>query len=119
MAAGLLFVLPVNTKRGEFTLSWKQAANIDWGTILLFGGGLAFGHLMVKTGLAEAVGRGMVALIGENALWSLTAVPIGTTLILTELASNTAALPMELRQPANDSAHLREGSHAPIGLLCP
>jgi len=68
--------------------------NIDWGTILLFGGSLAFGHLMVKTGLAEAVGRGMVALIGGNALWSLTAVAIGTALVLTELASNTAAASM-------------------------
>ncbi len=61
---------------------------------MLFGGGLAFGHLMVKTGLAEAVGSGMVALIGGNALWSLTAVAIGTALVLTELASNTAAASM-------------------------
>jgi len=94
LAAGLLFFLPVNAQRGEFTLSWKQAANIDWGTILLFGGGLAFGHLMVKTGLAEAVGRGMVALFGGNALWSLTAVAIGAALIFTEMASNTAAASM-------------------------
>ncbi len=49
---------------------------------------------MVKTGLAEAVGRGMVNLFGGNALGSLTAVAIGAALILTELASNTAAASM-------------------------
>ena len=37
----LLFFLPVNTKTGEMTLSWKDGcAGIEWGTLLLFGGGI-------------------------------------------------------------------------------
>jgi sodium-dependent dicarboxylate transporter 2/3/5 len=94
LAAGLLFLLPLDIKKGEFSLSWKQATNINWGIILLFGGGLAFGHLMVKTGLAEAVGGGMVGLFGGDSLWGLTAISIVTGLILTEMASNTAAASM-------------------------
>src|SRR5690606_8388507 len=77
-----------------FTLSWKDAANIHWGTILLFGGGIAFGELMVKTGLAQAIGHGMVNLFGIQSVWALTGVAILTALILTELASNTAAASM-------------------------
>ncbi|MFQ5946715.1 MAG: SLC13 family permease [Anaerolineae bacterium] len=94
LAAGLLFFLPVNWKAGEFTLAWAQAANINWGTILLFGGGLAFGSLMVQTGLATTMGGGIVRWFGVNSLWALTAMSIGAALVLTELASNTAAASM-------------------------
>ena len=90
VAAGLLFVLPADRRTGEPTLSWKQASRIDWGTILLFGGGLAFGDLMVKTGLAEAVGRGFVDWAGMNTVWSLTAVSIGVAVLISELTSNAA-----------------------------
>ncbi len=93
-AAGLLFVLPLNFKAGEFTLSWSQAANINWGTILLFGGGLTFGHLMVQTHLAGIIGESLVALLGSNTLWTLTAVAIGTALVITEIVSNTASTSM-------------------------
>ena len=40
-AAFLLFILPVNWKKRTFAISWEQAVGIDWGTILLFGGGLS------------------------------------------------------------------------------
>jgi sodium-dependent dicarboxylate transporter 2/3/5 len=90
MAAGLLFMLPASRETGEPTLSWKQASKIDWGTILLFGGGLAFGDLMVRTGLAGAVGRGFVDWAGMSTLWSLTAVFIGVAVLISELISNAA-----------------------------
>lgn len=93
-ASGLLFLLPLNLRQGKFTLSWKEAANIHWGTILLFGGGIAFGELMVKTELAQAIGQGMVDMFGIESVWSLTGVAILTALVLTELASNTAATSM-------------------------
>jgi sodium-dependent dicarboxylate transporter 2/3/5 len=64
LAAGLLFFLPTDRERGEFTLNWEQASRIDWGTILLFGGGLALGDQMFKTGLAEAMGKGLVEGLG-------------------------------------------------------
>lgn len=94
VAAGLLFVLPVEWETGSFTLSWKEATNINWGTILLFGGGLSFGYMMVQTNLAATVGKGMVSSLGVDTLWALTAMAIGAALVLTELASNTAAASM-------------------------
>ncbi len=93
-AAGLLFVLPVNFKAGEFTLNWTQASRINWGTIFLFGGGLTFGHLMVHTHLAAIIGEQALSLFGNTTLWMLTAVSIGMALALTELVSNTASASM-------------------------
>ncbi len=94
LAAGLLFFLPTDWRTGAFALSWKQATSISWGTILLFGGGLAFGELMVKTGLAQAIGTGFVAFFGVTELWSLTAVAIVVAVLVSELASNTASASM-------------------------
>jgi solute carrier family 13 (sodium-dependent dicarboxylate transporter), member 2/3/5 len=42
IGAILLFFLPVSETQRS-TITWKEAAQIDWGTILLFGGGLALG----------------------------------------------------------------------------
>lgn len=94
LTAGLLFLLPTNLGKGEFTLSWKQAANINWGTILLFGGGLAFGELTIKTGLSHSMGQGVVALFGSQTVWSLTAGSIVVAVLVSELVSNTATASM-------------------------
>ena len=94
IAAGLLFVLPVHFKTGEFTLNWTQAARINWGTILLFGGGLTFGHYMVQTQLAAIIGENLVSLFGTRSVWMLTAVSIVMALALTEMVSNTASTSM-------------------------
>ena len=94
LAAGLLFVLPTDLSKGEFTLSWKQALNIDWGTILLFGGGLAFSELMVTTGLSASVGHGFVTLFGSHAVWNLTAGSIMVAVLVSQLVSNTATASM-------------------------
>lgn len=93
-AAVLLFVLPTRISRGEFTLTWEQAAKIDWGTILLFGGGLALGSLMFDTGVAEAMGRGLTAKLGVSSLWMLTGLSIAIAIVLSEAASNTASANM-------------------------
>ncbi len=93
-ASGLLFLLPLNFRQGKFTLTWKEAANIHWGTILLFGGGIAFGELLVETELAKAIGQGMVGMFGIQSVWGLTGVAILTALVLTEVMSNTAAASM-------------------------
>jgi sodium-dependent dicarboxylate transporter 2/3/5 len=93
-AAILLFVLPTNLREGRFTLTWAEAVTIDWGTILLFGGGLSLGTLMLKTGVADALGRGITGLTGAGSLWTLTAVGIGMGIVFSEATSNTAAANM-------------------------
>ena len=94
IGAVLLFMLPTHLGRGEFTITWRQAARIDWGTILLFGGGLSLGRLMFDTKLAAAVGNSVVRLSGAESVWALTAVAIVTGIVLSEVSSNTASASM-------------------------
>lgn len=92
LVAGLaLFLLPVTLRPLKFTLSWRDAATIDWGTILLFGGGLALGKQIFDTGLAKAFGEMVVALLGSPGLWTITAMAIVLSILLSEATSNTAS----------------------------
>lgn len=94
LAAALLFVLPVDWRARRFTLTWAAAARIDWGTLLLFGGGLSLGTAMMRTGLAEAAGRALVSLTGARSLVALTFLFGAIAIFLTETTSNTAAAAM-------------------------
>ena len=86
----LLFLLPIS-RTEPTTITWKQAAQIDWGTILLFGGGLALGGLAASTGLARVVGEGITGLVPTSDLVTLTFAAALFTVILSETMSNTAA----------------------------
>ncbi len=94
IAALLLFVLPVDRRRSVFTMSWEQASRIDWGTILLFGGGLSMGALAFSTGLAEALGRGLTAWLPVHSMFAYTALFTVLAVVLSETTSNTAAASM-------------------------
>jgi solute carrier family 13 (sodium-dependent dicarboxylate transporter), member 2/3/5 len=94
VAALLLFVLPVRLREGEFTLSWAEAVQIDWGTILLFGGGLTLGTLMFETGVARAMGEAFAAQLGTSSLWGFTFTAIAIGIVMSETTSNTAAANM-------------------------
>lgn len=95
IGAGVLFLLPVNLKRGEFTLSLKDALRIDWGTLLLFGGGLSLGFQMFETGLADAIGKFFISSGGSAASLSLiTLFSVAFSVFLTEVTSNTASANM-------------------------
>ncbi len=90
--AGLiLFILPVNLRRWEFTIDWRDGAQIDWGTVLLFGGGLVLGRQIFDTGLATAIGGGVNSALGQPSLGMLTAVAIVLSILLSEATSNTAS----------------------------
>lgn len=91
VGAILLFVLPISWRARRFTLTWEEAVRIDWGIILLFGGGLAMGELAFATGLAGALGDAMMVwLPGQSAL-ALTVVFTGLAIVMSEAASNTAS----------------------------
>ncbi|MBI4473452.1 MAG: DASS family sodium-coupled anion symporter [Acidobacteria bacterium] len=94
MAATLLFVLPLDWSRRRFTLGWTQAAQIDWGTILLLGGGFSLGRLMFRTGLAERVANRLIDVSGAESLWAITAMVTAVAVLITELTSNTATTNM-------------------------
>ncbi|MDD3387879.1 MAG: DASS family sodium-coupled anion symporter [Prevotella sp.] len=92
----LLFFLPVNLKKQKMTLEWKDAVKgIEWGTLVLFGGGLAIGGMMYTTGLSAWVGDQIIALLGGNpSEMAFVAVFCVMALLLSELASHTAAVNM-------------------------
>jgi sodium-dependent dicarboxylate transporter 2/3/5 len=96
VGALLLFFLPVDLKKGKMTLSWKQAmAGVEWGTLLLFGGGLAMGGMMYSTGLSGWIGDQIIAIMGgEPSQLILVAVFCVMSLLLSELTSHTAATNM-------------------------
>ena len=103
----LVFLLPVDLKQWHFTLTWREAERIDWGTIFLFAGGLSLGTMIFNTGLAKAMGHGMSAWLGTPGLWALIAAGILLSLALSEATSNTASanvmvpLMMALAQTGN------------------
>jgi solute carrier family 13 (sodium-dependent dicarboxylate transporter), member 2/3/5 len=94
IGATLLFLLPVDWSRRQFTMNWTEASKIDWGTILLLGGGFALGRMMFDTGLAAHLAGSIIELSGSNTLWTITAVATLLGIALTELTSNTAATSM-------------------------
>jgi solute carrier family 13 (sodium-dependent dicarboxylate transporter), member 2/3/5 len=94
LGAILLFVLPINWRARRFTLTWEQAAGIDWGIVLLFGGGLAMGALAFSTGLAESIGRGVTSWLPVPSTLSLTILFTAIAVVMSETASNTASANM-------------------------
>lgn len=95
IGAALLFFLPVHLRKNEFTLSLKDAIRIDWGTLLLFGGGLSLGFQMFETGLADAIGKFFISMGGSSASLSIiTLLSVTFSVFLTELTSNTASANM-------------------------
>jgi sodium-dependent dicarboxylate transporter 2/3/5 len=96
VGALLLFVLPVHWRSRRFTITWAEAARIDWGTILLFGGGVALGELAFSTGLAEAMGKGLASWLPSQTSFALTALFTGLAIVLSETTSNTASATMIL-----------------------
>lgn len=92
LAASILFAIPDGA--GARVLAWRDATRIDWGIILLFGGGIALGTQLVQTGLAAAMSEGFVTLTGIRGLWALTALSCLFTIFFTEICSNTASANM-------------------------
>ncbi len=89
LGALLLFVLPVDLKRGRFVLTWREAEELPWGVLILFGGGLSLASAINGTGLAAWIGSGLSAIGG----WPVIGIIIVVTLVvilLTELTSNLA-----------------------------
>ncbi len=89
IAALAMFVIPLDLKKGEFPLDWKDTSRLPWGILILFGGGLA-----LASGLKDA---GFIAMIGDYissqtdwSIWVVTAVLIFLMLFMTELMSNVA-----------------------------
>jgi sodium-dependent dicarboxylate transporter 2/3/5 len=94
IGALLLFVLPIDWAARRFTLTWDEAVRIDWGIVLLYGGGLAMGQLAFTTGLAQAMGQGLTTWLPSHTTFALTALFTAAAIVLSETTSNTASANM-------------------------
>lgn len=92
LGACLCYILPAKGSETGRTLTWKEGSQIQWGTILLFGGGLALGDAMASSGLTTTIGSALQGLVGNGSVWAVVALAIVVTIVLSELASNTAAV---------------------------
>jgi sodium-dependent dicarboxylate transporter 2/3/5 len=90
--AVLLFILPGDD--GERAITWAEASRIDWGVVLLYGGGFALGVLSFQTGLAEAVGRGLTGMLPISGEFGLLVASVIIAVLVSEATSNTASANM-------------------------
>lgn len=96
IGAVLLFVLPIDWRQRRFTLTWQQAAGIDWGIILLYGGGLALRDLAFHTGLAGWLGAGLTSVMPVHTELALTIAFTAAAIVLSEATSNAASANMDV-----------------------
>ncbi len=117
--AVLLFLLPsgqASEGKGSRLLTWSAAARgIPWGIVFLIGGGLALAADIARSGLAAWLGSWLAALEGVPG-WVLVLAICLTTTVITETASNVAAVLM--LSPAVAAMAAEVGVH-PYLLLLP
>jgi sodium-dependent dicarboxylate transporter 2/3/5 len=91
----ILFLIPSKSVTNEKIMNWKTAVNLDWGVVLLFGGGFALAQAMESSGLSLWLGEKLHGLKDiPNILIVLSLCLILT--FMSEIASNTAAAQMTL-----------------------
>jgi sodium-dependent dicarboxylate transporter 2/3/5 len=113
MVGVLCFVLPIDFKRSEFLLDWHDTKFVDWGTLLLFGGGIALSDAMFKTGFASWIANSFIAVLGMPSTFVLMVAIVFFVAFLTEITSNAAVTGMIV--PIVISIALRSGDN-PITL---
>jgi sodium-dependent dicarboxylate transporter 2/3/5 len=116
----VLFIVPTGAGKGESLLDWHGASRIPWGTLVLFGGGLAIANGFETSGLARWMGNQLGDLGGlppvvltlvvcllvtflTEVTWS-RGLPIILMPILADLARRANLNPMILMMPAAISA---------------
>jgi len=87
----VMFAVPARDRPAGRAISWREAVTIDWGVILLFGSGIALGQALFASGLAKDLGEAAARVSGAHSVWAITGLAIFTSIVLSELASNTAA----------------------------
>ncbi|MGE5402742.1 MAG: SLC13 family permease [Ignavibacteriales bacterium] len=93
-AAILLFIIPSDVKSHRFILDWKDSEQVDWGVLLLFGGGIALSDVMFRTGLANFIASSFMGLAGTPSTFVLVLLIVLMIDFLTEVTSNTAVTSM-------------------------
>ena len=88
MGALAIFTIPSRFGKGDFALNWKDTQRLQWGILILFGGGLALAKGLSEAGIIDAIG----AYVKESNFTPQKTTPflITVMLFMTELMSNVA-----------------------------
>lgn len=108
-----LFVL--RDKDRKPLITWQQAADIPWGVLLLFAGGICLAKAFVTSGLSTIAGESLVALTILPIYWMMLIICLAVT-FMTEATSNTATT--ALLMPILASAAIAAGID-PLLLMVP
>jgi solute carrier family 13 (sodium-dependent dicarboxylate transporter), member 2/3/5 len=88
--AAALFLIPAgDPNERRFLMTWREAQEIPWQVLILFGGGLSLASAMDSSGLAQWIGDALAGL-GGLAPFVFLLIVTASVVALTELSSNTA-----------------------------
>jgi len=93
--AFILFLIPARDSDSERVMHWRNARELPWSIILLFGGGFALAEGMKVSGLSQWIGEHLHGLAQVSPVLIILAVAT-LVVFLTELTSNTATTQMIL-----------------------
>ncbi|MFY0593661.1 SLC13 family permease [Roseivirga sp.] len=90
MAGGILmFITPLDIKKGQYLMEWEYTSKLPWGILLLFGGGLTLAKAMEKSDIVQIVGESIAGNGDINSILLIAGL-IAFMLFMTELMSNVA-----------------------------
>ena len=113
--AVLMFLIPAGAGEKRALLNWEEAERLPWGVLILFGGGIALGNAVSRTGLSAWIGEQLAVLQVLPPLFFIVAV-VALVIFLTELTSNVAT--MTTLAPILGALSVGVGA-APESLLAP
>ena len=96
-------------------ITWREAAEIPWGVLLLFAGGICLAKAFVSSGLSEIAGEALVTITTLPILMMTLLICLAVT-FMTEATSNTATT--ALLMPILAAAGLAAGID-PVLLMIP
>lgn len=91
LGALLMFVIPVDWKKGEMLLEWQDTRDLPWGILLLLGGGLAMAGMLNDHGVADWIGA-YLSSMGDVSPLLLVVITITLVMFVTEFMSNMSTL---------------------------
>ncbi len=124
VGAVMLFFLPVDRAKREYTMSIGRAVEIDWGVLALYGGGITLGQMVFETKLAETLGTQLVGTIPADGI-GLIAISSAIATITSELTSNVSSanmivpLVIVLAQPSGIHAAIAATMASSLGFMLP
>jgi sodium-dependent dicarboxylate transporter 2/3/5 len=90
----LLLLLPVDRSLRTFVLSWEDTRYVDWGILVLFGGGIALSDVMFRSGVADWIAGTVVGVTTWGSTVTLVVAIVLIVVLLSEVTSNTAVATM-------------------------